>query len=106
MSTSHWVGAAVVATVAALPLFAVHAEAPHETIGALTARCRVLITEFDHQARVAPSSANKRVWQLRAQGADECFGDDSSLYPMRFGIADLAQALRSIGGTVPVHVRD
>jgi hypothetical protein len=65
-----------------------------------------LITEFDHQVRVVLSSANKRVWRLRAQGADECFGDDSSLYTMRFGIADLAQALRSIGATVPVHVRD
>jgi hypothetical protein len=92
--------------VIALPLFAAHAETSHDDIGKLTARCRILITEFDHQVRAAPSSANKRVWQLRAQGADECFGDDSSLYTMRFGIADLAQALRSIGGTVPVHVGD
>lgn len=106
MSTSRRVGVAAVAAVAVLPLFTAHAAAPHETIGALTERCRVLITEFDHRARVAPSSANKRVWQLRAQGADECFGDDSSIYTMRFGIADLAQALRSIGGAVPDHARN
>lgn len=106
MSRSHAMCAALGATVAALPFFAAHAQAPHKTIGTLTARCRVLITAFDHQATVAPSAVNKRVWQLRALGADECFGDESSIYTMRFGIADLSHALRSIGGVLPATAKE
>jgi hypothetical protein len=107
MSIVRRLGAATITAAAVILLLsAAHAATTHGDVGTLTARCRLLITAFDHHVKVAPSSADKRVWQLRAQGADECFGADSELYTMRFGIADLTHALRLIGVEVPENGLD
>lgn len=97
MSMPRMTGAVCVCAILAVPLFAAHAELERTDVGALTAQCRWLITEFDHKVKSAPSAADKRAWRLRAQGADECFGADSEPYTMRVGVADLARALQEIG---------
>ena len=77
---------------------AAHAARDSANIGFLTSQCRWLITEFDHAVKTAGSTAKLRhAWQLRAQAADECFGDNSTTYTMRDGVSDLAKALEKIG---------
>ena len=89
-----------VASTALIFSFATEAQAATEraNIGYLTSQCRWLMTEFDHAAKSARSTKTVRsAWKLRAQAAEECFGNDSTNYTMRDGVSDLAKALKKIG---------
>ena len=101
MSRSHRIYVVAVSTALALSFSSVtaaHAARDSANIGFLTSQCRWLMTEFDHAAKTAGSTANVRsAWQLRARAADECFGNDSTTYTMRDGVSDLAKALEKIG---------